>query len=238
MAAVESHSAIKGPTLAARVLDREGRVQLAPGVTVHRPCPDSTRAEPEADPTGFLTRVELDAIKAAFAPLAANETAQRETYEQAGEVRYSTTPEAKAQLAQLEAKTEALKAEHAPLRGAARLAYLNALESASIRAGAAYRRACAVVADEAAELEALARLRDDLLRTASFDPLGIWQRASALLAPPHHLRPPGWATVSDVWQRDLYWNAESPGHLDAVRRAQQKFRAELEPAQGGAAFPF
>ncbi|MGY4828194.1 hypothetical protein ACVNIS_06430 [Sphaerotilaceae bacterium SBD11-9] len=237
MAAVAESRAITGNGLQSQTLSRTGRVETAPGVTLHRPCPDLER-KPEPEPSGYLNRAELAALKAAFKPLAACEKRLAEIDTESRETRYSDKPAKRHLLAQLEDERNTLNADHDKLRGAARVAFLAALEAAAIRAGTKYRRACAMLADEAAELEGLARLRDDLLGKAMFDPLSIWQRSNCLQAPPLGYRPRGWMTVPDVYGVEHYWHADSVPHAEAKRRVQQAFRDQTAEAQAGAVFPF
>lgn len=237
-ALADSHAAL---TVAQRTslgieLERTGRAQLAPGVAVVRPLRD-IEPEPEQS-TGYATRTELAAARAAFAPLAAVETEQHDIEARERDARCSGDKLKQSQLPVLAARSDQLKTDHARLRGSARLAVLAALDAAATRAGARYRAACDMVADAAADLEGLARLRDELLNVATFDPLGVWQRGSALLAPPLAYRPRGWSVSLDAWARECYWTPSSAGHADAIRRTQQAFRAELDPSLAGARWPF
>ncbi|MFT3955649.1 MAG: hypothetical protein QM722_15060 [Piscinibacter sp.] len=217
-------------------LERTGRAQLAPGVAVVRPLRD---IEPESEhPTGYATRAELAAVRAAFAPLADNERQQHELDELARDARCGVDTTKRATLPALAERADQLKAEHEKLHGSARLAVLAAIDAAATRAGARYRAACDMLADAAADVEGLARLRDNLLNVATFDPLGVWERGSALLAPPLAYRPRGWSVSLDAWGRECYWTPSSAGHADAVRRTQQAFRAELDPTLAGARWPF
>lgn len=218
-----------------KALDRVGVVESADGGTIHRPTRDE-RPEPTFPPAGQLTaRCEREAVKAAFAPLAEVERKQRSIDAEYRDAAFSQSPGR----AKLRAAAEELKEQHSIVRGTARLAYLGTIEAAAKRAGAKYREAAAMVADSAAELEALATLHDELIRKQStFDPLGVWGRASALLAPPLGYRPSGWSVVSDPYSRDCYWHPMSAGHRDEVRRVQARLRDELAPHLSDTAWPF
>jgi hypothetical protein len=208
---------------------------------VVRPLRDSAPAAPEPV-GGYITPAELAAVRAAFEPLASLEAEQREVNTQAGEARGSFEAADRATLPALAERAEVLKASHEKLRGSARLAVLATLDAAALRAGTEYSAACRIVADAAAKLEGLARLRDELVNVgpwAGFDPLGTWARGNALLAPVAlTLRPRGWAVTSDVYGRDCYWSPGSASHTDALRQTQQAFRGELDKALSGAVWPF
>lgn len=217
------------------VLDAKGRIDLGDGAVLVRPLHE--RVAPPAPPlAGHLaTSAELEAIRSAWAPLAGVVERLQEVEYEIRELRFALRG---ADLRVEQAQLDALHAEHGAVRGAARLAMLDTLDSATLRAGAKYRTVCDMAKAITAELEALAELRADLTgATPDFDPLGAWRRM-ALLAPPHRWRPPGWSTCLDAYGRDCYWTASSAAHLDAVRAVKSAFRAEITAAAPGAPWPF
>jgi hypothetical protein len=244
-------------------LARNGVVQLAPGRRIHRPSPDTdtgpgnlaavlaekrngrplqTDAEPDdpqlAPAPGLCTPEETAALKTAFEALAKIETEQREVDTMERDYRFSTDPKQRAQLPTLAERAEALKAEHAKVRGAVRVAVLAVLDAAVKRAAAEYTAAAHMVADAAGQYVGMASLRDELIGSRNFDPLGLWGMVGGLLAPDLAHRPRGWSLAIDAYGREMLWHGASPAHLDAVRTAQAKFRQELTPILAGAAWPF
>jgi len=215
-------------------LDQHGVLTLADGGVLHRPTPDAPRPVPQPD--GLCTAAELTAVRAAFDPLAAVECEQRVTDEKARDAR-ATGHRGKA--ADFAARTDMLKADHAKVRGTARVAYLSALDAATHRAAAEYTAAAYMLADTAAKYQGLASMRDSLIgNRITFDPLGLWGMVPCLLAPDLAHRPRGWCVVHDAYGRELLWHGQSPAHLDAMRRVQAEFKAELEPFLAGARWPF
>lgn len=219
----------------ANALERTGQLERGDGATIHRPTRDAPPRPDVPAPGHFATAGELATVKQACAALALLESRMRENSDAWRDARSAGR---RTELPRLEEKGEELKQAHPTLRGPARLAILNTVEAAARRAGSKYREACSLVADAAAELEALATLRDLFVNTPSgFDPLGTWAR-SALLAPPLGYRPPGWCVTVDPYGRDAYWCGSSATHRDEVRQVQERMRAELDKHTAGAAWPF
>jgi len=189
------------------------------------------------EPDGYMTRTELSRVREASEPLAHVEAAQREADDCARNARNSHEPSARAQLPALQDTIESLKAQHGPLRGAARAACIATLRAAQPRAAVKLMAAAALWADAAAEYVGLRQLEDEWLGTSNFDPHSHWQRCG-LPAPSHGHLPKGRYVVSDAWGRDCAWTGSSPVHLENVRRVQAAFNAELQPALAGARLPF
>jgi len=218
-------------------LDRHGTLATDDGATLHRPLRDTTSVPPEPPQDGaYATATELAALRVVCEPLVSLEcdiTAADEAW------RSARAAGERDGLSELASKFEAAKLKREPSRGSVARAASNTIEAAARRAGARYRAAALEVAAAAAELEALATLRDEIENTTNtFDPLSVWRSASALIAPPHHLRPPGWSVTPDPWGRDCYWTPAAAGHAEEVRRVKAAMRAELGKATNGTGWPF
>jgi hypothetical protein len=218
-------------------LDRDGVAEIAPGVRLLRPLRDN-KAQPETPTTGQLTRAELAAVRKALEPLAKIKAEQRDVDEKTRDARADPDRSRRAELPALADRAESLKQQHGDCRAAARIALLRADDAAVTRAAARYCAAANLVADAAAEYEALARSRDEWTGQNAFDPLATWQRFAELPAPLPQYLPKGTPIVANIHQRSCLWHAGSPLHAEKVRRAQQAFRSELTPLLHGAGWPF
>jgi hypothetical protein len=216
-------------------LDRDGRAELAPGAVAHRPLRDAEPPAPER-PDGIALASERAAVATACKPLAQVEGEQARLDEACRAIRHGGGK--RETLPTLDARAAELKASHAQVRGTARMAILGALDAATLRAAREYTEAAHMVADAAAKYEGLAALRDDLTGSRAFDPLGLWRLTGTLLAPELAHRPRGWSTTPDAYGRPCLWHAGSVAHLDAVRRTQAAFKAEMASVIGDARWPF
>lgn len=202
---------------------------------VHR-TPDGNASQRPA-PGHKLTAAELAEVGDAFKPYAGALAAQRKNDDDQRRARMSSEPEQRATLDDLATEAEAIKGRVLRTRGEARIAVLKGLEAAARRAGASYHAAAGMLADAAAELEALATFRDSLIGKYDFDALGAWGRSS-LVAAPVEYRPKGWGVACNAWGVDCVWVATSPGHTHAVRRTQTAVREEIEHVAASAPWPF
>ncbi|MDH0866613.1 hypothetical protein [Mitsuaria sp. GD03876] len=237
-------------------LDRDGAVPVATGIQVRplslieaqrakrgRPPGTCRRAEPEGDAlsvpslAGMFSAEQSSALRVAGEAFAAAHVSQQEADLRALTARYSVDPTVRVTALELEQLARSSKQQFSGARAGLRLAILDALEAEAKKAGAAYRAACDATAFAAGKLHALGSMRDELLNVAEFDPMGLFGR-SFLLAPPERYRPLGWATVSDCWGRACYFDGQSAGHADLVRKEKADFRAALQSAMGDAPWPF
>jgi hypothetical protein len=125
------------------------------------------------------------------------------------------------------------------LRGALRIAVLDAVKAARLRASASWWTASQEVARAGAVLDAMDKLADALAPgSAAIDPLCVWWQ-SQLLAPDVPLRTLGMKVYEANW-RHYCWQADSVQHREAVRVAQAKATNELTAtvAHSGAVWPF
>jgi hypothetical protein len=216
-------------------LDREGRIETEPGAAIVRPLRD-VNASPAVPATGrHFVATELTAVKQACDALGLLESKQRGADHDWREARGAGR---NAELARLDTRSADLKAAHPALRGLARKAIIEAHDAAARRAGMKYQAACMLVGQAFAECQAIGESRDELLNTADFDPMGMFDRM-ALQAPfdPSH-RAPGWCVTADAFGRPCFWTADSPSHREEVRRIKATLRNELDTARGPAAWPF
>lgn len=219
------------------LLVRTGEASPRPGVTVYSPLQKAAAKIGAPMPAAgvIATNVELASLTIIATPLAEAEQKLRELEEK---WRDACANGDRSQRAELEREIDAVKESLPELRGNTRRHVLQCITDMQKRAASDYAIDCATVANSAAKLEALGTLRDDLLRTNTFDPLCVWAKASALLAPSVEVRPAGRITSPDAWGRDCYWTPSSAMHREEVRRVQATARTELSNSLAGASWPF
>lgn len=213
---------------------KSGRPRKLEAVGAPDDCQDAT---PAPGLTGPFTAEQTLALRQAGQAYAQAQADLEKADMRAFTARYSGDPLEKLTALEQEQLAKVSKRQLLDARAGLRVTALDALNAETVKAGAAYRAACDATAFAAARLHALGTLRDELLNTAEFDPLGLFGR-SFLLAPPEQYRPKGWATVSDCWGRACYFDGQSVGHADLVRKEKDDFRAALKTAMGDAPWPF
>lgn len=218
-------------------LVRIGETSPRPGVTVFSPLQKAAaKIEAPMPAAGVIaTNVELASLTIIATPLA---QAEKNLRELEAKWRDGSLNGDRSQGAALEREIDAVKESLPVLRGNVRKHVLQCITDVQRRAASDYAIDCATVANSAAKLEALGTLRDELLRTNTFDPLCVWAKASALLAPPVEVRPPGRLVSPDAWGRDCYWTPSSAMHREEVRRVQAMTQTELSNSLAGASWPF
>jgi len=219
-------------------LERTGAVEVAPGVTVHRPLRDSVSPVPKQPDNAMLAPADFLAMHTASRLLAQVNVklAQLQTE------RASIDDDDPAQRRRrLDAIGEVIaEAEHKAAlvaKPAARKATLAAFE-ARCRHLAICQDALALQwADVSAEYEACNHVIDRITGTVRYDPMGWSRQHSKLLAPEPRHRPSGMRTEPDLLGNECLWLASSGRHDLNVRRKVEQLEAEARLALNGAGWP-